>query len=211
MTKIPFLKSSFLAVCLVCGETPRTKLSPSPGRSTRRVAPGDSAAGWAWPSPGTCQAAASTSSHTRCSWGQWTLTELAKKVCLRLRDLATSPSGGITQPRKHFFGLLCIMSAKNPDFYQRCACATADQWITIEAFRSQRDPGTYIFVAKTFDFGLFGEIRTVWAQKSDLYSEVIWAWTYSYFDGVYFAEVRIAWHLLPWYSYYTSLLCTLLP
>ena len=30
-------------------------------------------------------------------------TELAKKVCPRLRDLATSPAGGITQPRARFF------------------------------------------------------------------------------------------------------------
>ena len=30
-------------------------------------------------------------------------TELAKKVCPRLRDLATAPAGGITQPRTYFF------------------------------------------------------------------------------------------------------------
>ena len=34
-------------------------------------------------------------------------TELAKKVCPWLRDLATVPAGGITQPRTHFFGQLC--------------------------------------------------------------------------------------------------------
>ena len=34
-------------------------------------------------------------------------TELAKKVCPRLRDLATAPAGGITQPRTNFFGQLC--------------------------------------------------------------------------------------------------------
>ena len=31
-------------------------------------------------------------------------TELAKKVCPRLRDLATAPAGEITQPRPNFFG-----------------------------------------------------------------------------------------------------------
>ena len=30
-------------------------------------------------------------------------TELAKKVCPRLRDLATAPAGGITQPRTNLF------------------------------------------------------------------------------------------------------------
>ena len=34
-------------------------------------------------------------------------TELAKKVCPRLRDLATVPAGGITQTRTNFFGQLC--------------------------------------------------------------------------------------------------------
>ena len=34
-------------------------------------------------------------------------TELAKKVCPRLRDLATVLAGGITQPRTYFFGQLC--------------------------------------------------------------------------------------------------------
>ena len=34
-------------------------------------------------------------------------TELAKKVCPRLRDLATAPAGGITHPRTNFFGQLC--------------------------------------------------------------------------------------------------------
>ena len=34
-------------------------------------------------------------------------TELAKKVCPRLRDLATAPAGGITQPRTYCFGHLC--------------------------------------------------------------------------------------------------------
>ena len=34
-------------------------------------------------------------------------TELAKKVCPRLRDLATAPAGGITQPRTNIFGQLC--------------------------------------------------------------------------------------------------------
>ena len=34
-------------------------------------------------------------------------TELAKKVCPRLRDLATAQTGGITQPRTTFFGQLC--------------------------------------------------------------------------------------------------------
>ena len=33
-------------------------------------------------------------------------TELAKKVCHRLRDLATAPAGGITQPRTNLFGQL---------------------------------------------------------------------------------------------------------
>ena len=40
-----------------------------------------------------------------------TNTELSKKVCPRLRDLATAPAGGITQPKTNFFGQLC-MSAK---------------------------------------------------------------------------------------------------
>ena len=34
-------------------------------------------------------------------------TELAKKVCPRLRDLVTAPAGGITQSRTNFFGQLC--------------------------------------------------------------------------------------------------------
>ena len=34
-------------------------------------------------------------------------TELDKKVCPRLRDLATAPAGRITQPRTNFFGQLC--------------------------------------------------------------------------------------------------------
>ena len=34
-------------------------------------------------------------------------TELAKKVCPRLRDIATAPAGLIAQPRTHFFGQLC--------------------------------------------------------------------------------------------------------
>ena len=34
-------------------------------------------------------------------------TELAKKVCPRLPDLATAPAGGITQPSTNFFGQLC--------------------------------------------------------------------------------------------------------
>ena len=38
-------------------------------------------------------------------------TELTKKVCPRLRDLATAPAGGITQPRTHFFGQLCREAA----------------------------------------------------------------------------------------------------
>ena len=36
-------------------------------------------------------------------------TELAKKVCPRLRDLATAPADGITQPRINFFGQLCTI------------------------------------------------------------------------------------------------------
>ena len=35
---------------------------------------------------------------------------MAKKVCPRLHNLATAPVGGITQPRTHFFGQLCIRS-----------------------------------------------------------------------------------------------------
>ena len=43
-----------------------------------------------------------------CLSGLFTLgTELAKNVCPRLRDLATAPAGGITQPRTTFFGQLC--------------------------------------------------------------------------------------------------------
>ena len=34
-------------------------------------------------------------------------TELANKVCPRLRDLATAPAGRIMQPRTNFFGQLC--------------------------------------------------------------------------------------------------------
>ena len=30
-------------------------------------------------------------------------TELAKKVCPRLRELATAPAGGITHPMEHTF------------------------------------------------------------------------------------------------------------
>ena len=40
-----------------------------------------------------------------CAWLM--LTELSTKVCPRLRDLATAPAGGITQPRKNCFGQLC--------------------------------------------------------------------------------------------------------
>ena len=36
-------------------------------------------------------------------------TELAKRVCPRLRDLGTAPAGGITQPRTNFIGQLCIL------------------------------------------------------------------------------------------------------
>ena len=36
-------------------------------------------------------------------------TELAKKVCPRLRDLTTAPAGGITQPRTKIFGQFCTV------------------------------------------------------------------------------------------------------
>ena len=39
-------------------------------------------------------------------------TELAKKVCPRLRDLSTAPAGGITQPGTNFFGHLCTTQYK---------------------------------------------------------------------------------------------------
>ena len=41
-------------------------------------------------------------------------TELANKVCPRLRDLATAPSGGITQPRANIFGHLCAVAIECP-------------------------------------------------------------------------------------------------
>ena len=34
-------------------------------------------------------------------------TEMAKKVCPRLREITPTSKGGITQPRTHFFGHLC--------------------------------------------------------------------------------------------------------
>ena len=50
---------------------------------------------------------------TICSWicqkeaNERANTEFAKKVCPRLRDPATAPAGGITQPRTHFLAKLC--------------------------------------------------------------------------------------------------------
>ena len=38
-------------------------------------------------------------------------TEMAKKVCLRFRELAPTVRGGITQPRTNFFGQLCMRYA----------------------------------------------------------------------------------------------------
>ena len=32
-----------------------------------------------------------------------------QKVCPRLRDIVTTPAGGITQPRTNFFGQLCMV------------------------------------------------------------------------------------------------------
>ena len=48
-----------------------------------------------------------------------TPTELAKTVCPRLRDIATAPAGGITQPRTHFFGQLCDICGKGCVFQPR--------------------------------------------------------------------------------------------
>ena len=41
-------------------------------------------------------------------------TEMAKKVCPRLCDSACWRSSKIAQPRTHFFGQLCSVSAKRP-------------------------------------------------------------------------------------------------
>ena len=84
-------------------------------------------------------------------------TELAKKVCPRLRHLATAPAGGITKPRTHFFGQLCmtdlhycigfqgcVNSSSRPEAGSRHLLSGVDFWVrkcvktTAILFRSPR-------------------------------------------------------------------------
>ena len=64
----------------------------------------------------------------------------------RLRDLATAPAGGITQPRTNFFGQLCISSIQNseqkllPALSHHNITAVEGTLILIATFCGETDP-----------------------------------------------------------------------
>ena len=47
-------------------------------------------------------------------------TEMAKKVCARLRDLTSGRGGDFTQPGANFFGHLCIVCRQLTNYVLNC-------------------------------------------------------------------------------------------